>query len=287
MKPSSSDSTARATLGLRRLYEQFVGPLDLPRTDLLVIIPDGILHLIPFAALVDERGASLIESTALVISPSLRLYLGTNRKPHLVQLAEALVVADPEFTAEKYPELPRLLFAREEGRSVLAIYQGGLMVEGREASREVVLRGLEQFPVVHYAGHAVVNDEFPRLSRLVLGSSSSGEESDLYADDLLLVAHTKTQVAVLAACETAGGRIRSGEGPLSLARAFLGAGVPSVIASLWPVDDRAGQELWLTFHRELRDGRSPAEALRRAQVRSLKQGTSPYIWGAFATYGAS
>ena len=93
---------------------------------------------------------------------------------------------------------------------------------------------------------------------------------------------------VLSACQTGLGKEVRGEGLMGLTRAFLYAGVPRVIVSLWSVDDRATAELMAAFYRSLlRDGKRPSEALLAAQLelRKHKQWQSPYYWAAFVQQG--
>jgi CHAT domain-containing protein len=101
---------------------------------------------------------------------------------------------------------------------------------------------------------------------------------------------TPPQLVVLAACSTAAGAISRGEGAMSLARPFLGAGIPLVIASQWDVDDRATAELFGVFHRQLAVMRDPVQALRTAQLALLRgatEGRTPAAWGAFVAMGTT
>jgi CHAT domain-containing protein len=95
------------------------------------------------------------------------------------------------------------------------------------------------------------------------------------------------QVAVLSACSTAAGDPRPAEGALGVAQAFLAAGVPSVVATLWPVDDGAARDLMLAFHRALSQGLPPAAALRQAQLAVMESAPSgPSIgWEGFIALG--
>jgi CHAT domain-containing protein len=90
------------------------------------------------------------------------------------------------------------------------------------------------------------------------------------------------RLVVLAGCRTAVGRIRRGEGVVSLASGFVAAGVPNVVATLWDLDDEAGRELFTEFHRAIVAGATPTDALRRAQLRLLRAGAgslaSPSAW---------
>ncbi len=142
--------------------------------------------------------------------------------------------------------------------------------------------------VVHFAGHGVSNDDAPALSRLLLAGPGRSDRS-LFAHEIAAMRFAHTDLVVLAACRTSAGRIRRGEGVMSLARPFIAAGVPTVVASLWDVDDRATHALFVAFHRALRDGAPVAEALRAAQLAALSDHDAvvrnPANWASFAVIG--
>jgi len=121
--------------------------------------------------------------------------------------------------------------------------------------------------VIHFAGHTIANAEFPFLSRLLLAPDSNERYGSgvLLASDVASYTFPNTRVVVLASCESAAGTYIEGEGFDSVARLFLDAGVPAVVASLWPVDDDA-MPLLINFHRELRRTLDAARALRAAQI---------------------
>ena len=96
-----------------------------------------------------------------------------------------------------------------------------------------------------------------------------------------------TRVVVLAACSSARGEERAGEGGISVARAFLAAGVPNVIATLWPIDDAAAADFFPRVHRHLAAGVAPAEALRAAQLECIQRREAPLgIWAAVQILGS-
>ena len=98
----------------------------------------------------------------------------------------------------------------------------------------------------------------------------------------------RAELVVLSACQTAIGKSIPGEGLMGMARAFLYAGTRQVVASLWPVDEKATMELMTEFYRQLlQNGRPPAEALRRAQqaLASTPRWHAPYYWAGFVLQG--
>jgi CHAT domain-containing protein len=149
---------------------------------------------------------------------------------------------------------------------------------------------LADYRIIHFATHGVIDTRYPDLSALALsGFDSAGRRvqqflglRDIYGLDL------SADLVVLSACETALGRDIRGEGLLGLTQGFLYAGTKSVVASLWPVADRATAELMQRFYRGmLRDGLRPAAALRRAQlaVAAEPRWREPFFWSPFVLLG--
>jgi CHAT domain-containing protein len=149
---------------------------------------------------------------------------------------------------------------------------------------------LSQYQIVHFATHGLLNAEDPTLSGLVLslfdrkGRSQPGflNLNDIYNMKL------SANLVVLSACQTGLGKYISGEGLIGLARGFMYAGAPRVIASVWKVDDIATAELMKRFYTSLfRDHMRPSAALRNAQISLWQQKSfrSSYYWAPFVLEG--
>ena len=108
--------------------------------------------------------------------------------------------------------------------------------------------------MIHFAGHALSNVSFPGLSRLLFAESAEGSSGSLFAHEIGNRDLSSVRIVVLAGCRTSSGQIRRGEGVISLARPFLAAGVPTVLATLWDLNDRASRPLFVEFHRGVRRG---------------------------------
>jgi CHAT domain-containing protein len=189
--------------------------------------------------------------------------------------------------------IPRLPFTAEEADQILKVAQSrdNWKVEGFAANRAAATGGqLTQYRYIHFATHGVLDTERPSLSALVLSQiDSDGDPQDgfLRVTDVYNT-RLAADLVVLSACQTGLGKEVRGEGLMGLTRAFLYAGVPRVIASLWNVNDRATASLMADLYRGmLRAGMPPAAALRAAQLdlRKQKRWESPYYWAAFVQYG--
>jgi len=143
--------------------------------------------------------------------------------------------------------------------------------------------------VFHFAGHAIGDVEDPVMARLVTAADrSKGDPGILLSKEIDEMGFKGALLVVLAGCGTGAGRISS-EGVLSLARPFMASGVPDVVVSLWPLEDRFGLELSVRLHESWRAGREAARALREAQISLIESSDpdlrSPSTWGAFQLVG--
>jgi CHAT domain-containing protein/tetratricopeptide (TPR) repeat protein len=291
-----ADWLARA----RRLHARLLAPVlrHLRPGTALVIVPHRFLHALPFAALHDVRGRFVIEDHALTIAPSLTVWRDCRARAADragAPLRRALVVGDPAFSARRFPGLERLAHAAGEASAVAALYPEAKRLDGREATAARILDGLDGAELFHYAGHAVIGEHGPASSRLVTAEPADADVSlsgdpALGALDLARLRLPDARLVVLSACRTAAGHDYEGEGVSSLARWFLAAGAPAVVATLWSVVDDEAREVVVSFHRHLRAGKDAAEALRAAQVEALQRaaanGSRNPTWPAFVLVGA-
>jgi CHAT domain-containing protein/tetratricopeptide (TPR) repeat protein len=282
----------------------------------LLVVSDGALQLVPFAALPNpapaEKAAGrdrlLVESHELVDLPSasvlgmLRRREERARRP--LEELKIAVIADPVFRADdprvkrvRVPNVPsplpgelsrsardvgldrldRLPYTRQEAESILGMVKKGMTFPAFDfdATRELFTSGrLRDFNVLHIATHSLLDSRQPELSGIVFSMiDAAGTPRDgflrlheIYNLDL------RAGLVVLSACETGAGKEVRGEGLLGLTRAFLSAGVPQLVVSLWKVDDRSTAELMKRFYFQLLEkGRPPADALRQAQLSMLAE----------------
>jgi len=190
-------------------------------------------------------------------------------------------------------KIPRLPYTAQEADQILGVFRGGanLRAVGFEASRVAATSGqLSDYRYLHFATHGYLDTERPSLSALVLSQvddNNQPEDGFLRVNDIYNT-RLAAELVVLSACQTGLGKEVRGEGLMGLTRAFLYAGAPRVIVSLWNVNDRATAELMTSMYRSmLREGMRPAAALRAAQLemRKQKRWESPYYWAAFVQHG--
>ena len=256
----------------------------------LVFVPDRELNRIPFAALLDgATEKSLIEKHDITIAPSAATFLHLrDRAPPSDGEASILAVAGPP--SAPLPGLRRLERVDEECRRVSSFYPRSFVLSGDRATRTSFRDLAPSYSIIHFAGHAVANPTRPELSMLVLSPDErTGDSGYLYSHELSAMNFRGVRLVVLGACSTAAGRPSPSEGVLGLARSVIAAGVPSVVASLWPVDDVTTAALMTAFHARLQAGDSTSSALRNAQLALLRGGGPgvPLSSTAFQVYGAS
>jgi len=296
----------------------------------LVIVADGGLEYVPFTALPVLSAPAyepLIARHEIISLPSASVLNVLRREmPNRQRAPEALaVLADAVFqsndarlaqrrgNAHSPADSPvltqrdlirsagevgvlnfeRLPFSRREADAIVAKAGGVRILKALDftASRETVFKSkLDQYRIVHFATHGLLNSQRPALSGIVLSLyDEQGRPIDgfLRAHEIYNL-KLNADLVVLSACRTALGRQIRGEGLVGLTRGFMYAGAPSVVASLWDVRDEATSELMSRFYEGMfKDGKRPAAALRAAQTSLWKEKrwSAPYYWAGFVLQG--
>lgn len=274
------------------LYESLLEPVlaGLPEGASLVVVPDRFLGQVPFPILFDRRhGRYLIETRPVAVAPSATLFVTARARMQTFEGdLTVLAVGDPAFDRAAHPGLPRLPGAAEEAAEVAALYPGSDLLRYGDATPEAVVAAAAVHRIVHLSGHALLDPATPWNHRLVLAPGAG--DGALDARTIAGLHLPETELVVLSACRTLPGGTER-ESFNGLAAAFFAAGPPVVVSSFWEVDDRMARALMIPFHRALRDGAAPADALRQAQLHLLRQGdstlASPAAWGVFEAYGGA
>lgn len=277
-----------------QLHDLLIKPVahHLAPGERLVLIPDGALHTLPFSLLRDRQTRRyLVQDHAFAVAPSVRVYAAGRRRDEALarRPGRVLVVAAPDFDRDIDPSL-RSLSAGGMEASIARIFPGSQVLRGAGATRKAFLEAADGFESLYFGGHSIVNADFPLLSQMLFAKDPADPDRGvLYSGDLLRQRFPRTRLVVLASCSTALGKTSRTEGVENLARPFLAAGVPTVVASLWNVDDEVTADFFVRFYRKLRQRFDVAWALRETQIESIEQGSgpaaSPLAWGAFEVIG--
>jgi CHAT domain-containing protein len=300
----------------RQLYDSILRPAEAQlrgRTN-LVIAPDGPLWNLPFQALQNGPERFLLEDAAVSYAPSLtalremqrarqkRLKSGTQEGSTLLAIGNPTVNAQTveraELVLRSGGKLESLVEAEREVAALGELYGARMsrVYTGAQASEEAVKAEAEKYRVLQLATHGVLNDVSPMYSYLVFSQAGvkNTEDGLLEAWEMMNL-NLNADLVVLSACETARGRISSGEGVIGMSWALFVAGSPTTVVSQWKVSSDSTAELMLDFHRNLK-GRSAeakqpmtkAHAMRQAALKLMKKGGAyrhPFYWAAFVVVG--
>ena len=261
---------------LNTLYSLLIAPLKHHLTTRRIgIIPHSVLHYLPFAALTDGR-KFLGDEFALFTLPSASVleFLHQKRKPWTDSLL-----------ALAYKGVPQLEYVEKEVKHIGKSANAQILL-GSEANESQLRSLASRFSIVHLAAHGEFDAENPLFSRIYLAPESSQlNDGNLAVHEVYDLPLQQANLAVLSACQTGLGVLSRGDDIVGLTRAFMYAGAPSVVSTLWEVNDRASYELMLAFYKHLRRGKAPAEALQAAQRELRKTYTNPYFWAGFVLTG--
>ena len=187
---------------------------------------------------------------------------------------------------EKY--LLPIRYAGQE-MDLLSDLVGASIFREEEASELNFKRHAPDKDVIHLAMHTVIDDENPMFSKLAFTLGQEGEEDGLLNTYEIYGMEFDARLVVLSACNTGTGTLQRGEGIISLARAFMYAGVPGIVMTLWAVEDKSGYDIMEGFYQHLKEGMGRAEALRTAKLEYLDKAdqlrSHPYFWAAYVSIG--
>ncbi|HKQ18799.1 MAG TPA: CHAT domain-containing protein, partial [Candidatus Eisenbacteria bacterium] len=288
--------------GAARLYKDLLADLLTPLPPgitRLVVVPDGPLHRLPFDALrEDASGAPLATRFEITLAPSCSAWLRWNGTPRGPGVHPVLAMADPRLQSEEGTSTSRaatlatglrigtLPSARAEaGEMVRRLAGGSRMVAGADASeRFLKTTDLSSYRMLHLAAHAVVDEEHPERSAVLLAPGSGDEDGLLQAREIVnLDLHGR--VVILSACSSASGTVLEGEGVMGLARAFFQAGAVGVVGGLWPLRDQEAARLVDDMAAGLGRGASIGTALAGARRAAIREGSPASAWAGLVVLG--
>jgi CHAT domain-containing protein len=266
----------------RTLYAALIAPAAaaIPPEATVIVVPDATLSAIPFAALIAPNHRYLIEEHPIIVAPSASVYEHLTGRRSKAPKGPTLVVVNS--TAEGRE---RLSDASAEAFRIARMYPQSTLLADREATAEAFVRHAKRAELIHFSGHALTSDQLAEETFLVL-VDAAGHEQRLDVRGIAEMKLEHAPVVVLAACSTARGRVSPMEGTMSAARAFLAAGASSVVATLWPIDDRAAADFFTRIHVHLQQGETPADALRSTQIESIRASLPASMWAAAQVTGS-
>ena len=284
-----------------KIYRKYVQPSIWPENEHLIIVNDGVFGYIPFEALITalpktkkasfslENQFYLMEEYEISYSYSATLFVESLRSEQIHNAQQFIGVA-PSFNEVSGNESVRtcnddalysLKCSQDEVRQIKG-HLGGKILIGQDATLQNTKREIANSKIIHLATHACLDDNNPEFNKIYLFD-------DYLSNNDLYNLRLNSELAVLSACETGSGKLAKGEGVMSLARGFIHAGCPSIVMSLWSIDDCATSKIMVNFYEKLRGGASKTKALRQAKLKYIQNAKKaykhPYYWAAFVHIG--
>jgi CHAT domain-containing protein/Flp pilus assembly protein TadD len=276
----------------RELYRLLIEPLApyFKGSKRLLIVPDGAMANVPFESLIDSQGHYLLEKHAVVYSQSASASLMLRAMAREMPPPESSLLAfgDPVSDISGLAPIP---YTREEATAIAGLFPSDRreLLLGAAASESALKReDLTHFGYLHFAVHGLVDDHEPARSGLALAHQAGSAEDGILRSEEIARLRLNAQLVVLSGCRTADGKLLAGEGLLTISRSFHYAGARAVVATLWNVDDISTTELMKGFYAQLRNGRTPEDALQQAKIQMARGNqtswTNPWFWSPFIIF---
>jgi len=303
---STSVPNSQPTIrNLQQLYQLLIQPID----DLLptnpdahvIFIPHQSLFLIPFPALQDAQGTYLIQKHTILTATSIQqldlshqqLMKNQQSNPQSAIVVgiprKSVILGNPSpmptvtYRDGTSQQLDTLKGAEEEAKTIAQILKTEPLI-GNQATKKTILAQISDAKIIHLATHGLLDDLGTGIPG-ALAFAPSGNDNGLLTSSEIFDLKLNASLVVLSACNTGRGKL-TGDGVIGLSRAFLSAGVPSIIVSLWAVNDASTAFLMTQFYRNWQEGKmDKAQALRQAMLSTIKQYPKPGNWAAFTLIG--
>lgn len=275
----------------------------------LVIIPDGELAHIPFEAFLTNPAKVsdsynklpyLLRKATISYSYSATLWQENSKGKHSRKGGRILAMAAsyPKDAANLQSRAPNvkqlrehlqeLPAAKEEVEQLSELFEGAFLSEN-ETNEALFKDTATHFGVIHLAMHALLNKEHPILSSLAFSENGDSLEDNFLQAHEIAHLTLDAKLVVLSACETGYGKFQQGEGVMSLGRSFMYAGVPSLVVSMWEVNDISTAIIMKNFYQNLNKGMNKSQALQYAKLNYIKSSSEfaahPAFWAAFVQLG--
>jgi CHAT domain-containing protein/Tfp pilus assembly protein PilF len=294
----------------RKLYELLIQPIEshLERGSSLVIIPDGELFYLPFEVLLTRLPKPsgtfsdypyIIREHPISYGPSATVWLNieTDKTETIGTESRLLAFGDPVFESEtgmgSQPGNPfkRLEYSAGEVENIGAFFPAGhadILTRENASESRVKSAPLPSYDYIHFATHGVINELQPDFSYLALSHETGSQEDGMLHAAEIFNLELDAELVSLSACQTGLGKMVKGEGLIGLTRAFIYAGTPSVLVSLWSVADRSTAELMIEFYKNLiGNGMDKSQSLRESKLYLMDQTefSHPFYWAPFVIVG--
>jgi CHAT domain-containing protein len=289
------------------MYRILINPIEqLIKGKDLIIVPDNQLGYLPFEILLTENLPSatmdfknlpyLIFDHSISYAYSATLHQ-KELKIHSLKTNRKVLAFAPSYEGQnditgstlRYQQLLPIPWAAEEAKSIVRSFKGMALIDEQATEKRFKEKAGNNYMVLHLAMHTIIDNENPMFSKLIFSSSNDSTEDGMLNTYELFNLELNADLAVLSACKTGDGRLQRGEGIMSMARGFFYAGVPSIVMTLWEVDDLSSSQLITLFYDYLNQGLNKDQALRKAKLEYLettdRTKSHPHYWAGFVNIG--
>jgi CHAT domain-containing protein len=309
----------RAAAALRQFHRLLIQPVEdlLPAQEgaRLLIVPQGALFVVPFPALEDGAGRPLVARYSVAVTPSVQTLALTSLRRQAARAQGAAVIVGNPVMPNYVPapgrpplDIGPLPGAEAEAKAIAELLNTSPLT-GAAATKSAVMAQARSARYVHLATHGILDDVTgegqrsvnPNLREMtasqmeeregggqktpgMLALAPGGGDSGMLMADEISQATIGADLVVMSACDSGRGAIND-DGVIGLSRAWMAAGAPSVVVSLWSIPDEPTRDLMVEFYKRLTGGSGKAEALRGAMLATRAQYPSPVNWAAFVLLG--
>ncbi|MBN2274716.1 MAG: CHAT domain-containing protein [Bacteroidales bacterium] len=265
---------------LRKVYDHLIKPVEgyFGGAVNLGIIPNGALHFLPFQALIMPDSNFLIEKFNIFYTPSANVY-GFCKIKEYHPAKQILAMALGNLELKEFSGLPG---TKQEVEQIQNVFNDITVKYENESTETFAKNNASSFRYIHLATHGLLDAKQPLYSYLLFAPSES-DDGFLTVNEVFGL-NLNASLVTLSACQTGMGDLSQGDELIGFSRAFLYAGTPAMIVSLWSVADQPTALLMKTFYRNL-EIHSPQEALSMAQREVMKQYPAPFYWAPFQLIG--
>ena len=268
-KPSS-ENQRNALLLSQELYSLIIQPFEqsIEKGSKLLFFSDQSLSLLPYSILMNPvNGELLVKDHQIQEINSLEMAGESLAASEQVASGadKFLGISNPVFDKEQNPGLRSLASADDEVSKIATLFTNPLLLKGEAASPSQVVSGLKRAQIVHFAVHSTVDETDYWQAKVLLSKGKNGEGDSLSAESIRRMKLSNLKLATLSTCSSIGFPGNDGKAT-GLARAFIDAGVPVVVASLWDIDSKQSADFMSRFYQHYAAGNSPARSLQLSQL---------------------
>jgi CHAT domain-containing protein/predicted negative regulator of RcsB-dependent stress response len=290
-------------------YDLLLAKIDgLNKHKNLLIVPDGILGYLNFETLVmDNRVPKNIDfknlpyvlkqysitfiNSATIMQRKKMLKLNNRQLlaiAPIYQNIDNLILPQKQLTRDKLNMLRPLDYSQQEVSDIMSSIHGMKLIDEMATERNFKIKAAD-YSIIHFAMHTLIDDEDPLKSKMIFTLNNDSAEDGFLNNYEIYNLNLNADLAVLSACKTGLGKYNRGEGVMSLARGFMYAGVPTIIMTLWEIEDVSSAIIMNYFYKRLKEKVKVSDALRDAKITYLNNSdvvrSHPYFWAAYVQIG--